>query len=115
MMPIGAGRKERTMGVTRRRFLCTTVAGVTAAGVSGKALAMPVRRRRSVQEEVRVAVIGFNSRGRDHIEAFSKMSNVRVVALCDTDAGVLSREAKKLEGKGITVDAVADMRRIMDR
>src|SRR5690606_9882788 len=56
-----------------------------------------------------------NSRGRDHISAFSKIPGVRIVALCDADSEVLAREAKRLAERGVEADTYADMRRIMDR
>jgi predicted dehydrogenase len=102
------------MNLTRRRFLTTTAAGAAA-------IALPVsplharRLRRRASDEIRVAVIGFNGRGRDHIGNFSKMEGVRVVALCDADSNVLAREEKALSERGISAFTCTDMRRIMDR
>lgn len=97
--------------VTRRQFIATTAAG--AASLALPAYAM--RRARRVNDEVRIAIIGLNSRGRDHISAFSKIPGVRIVALCDADSEVLAREAKRLAERGVEADTYADMRRIMDR
>jgi len=47
--------------------------------------------------DIRVGVIGFNSRGNSHIDAFSHMKGVRLVALCDADQNVLDRGVKRLE------------------
>src|SRR5688572_23846655 len=102
------------MNLRRRRFLTTTAAGAAA-------IALPVspiharRLRRRSSDEIRVAVIGFNGRGRDHIGNFSKMEGVRVVALCDADSSVLAREEKALSERGITAFTCTDMRHIMER
>jgi predicted dehydrogenase len=105
------------MGFTRRRFLAATAAGAAAAALPGTP-AQAGRRSgasRSVNDDVRMAVIGFNGRGKEHITEFSKMKGVRLVALCDADSNVLAREAKALEGRGVVVETCADLRRIMDR
>src|SRR5579863_2730904 len=52
--------------------------------------------------DIRVAVIGFNSRGKDHLKGLRELKGVRVVALCDVDTDVLDREvaeSKKLNEK----------------
>lgn len=104
------------MGFTRRQFLTTTAGAAAAALPVTPALAHRLNRvRRSANDEVRMAVIGFNSRGKEHISEFSKMKGVRLVALCDADSDVLAREAKALDSRGISVETYADMRRIMDR
>ena len=40
-------------------------------------------RRRSPNEEIRVAVVGLRSRGWAHVSGFDQLPDVRVVALCD--------------------------------
>jgi predicted dehydrogenase len=47
--------------------------------------------------DIRVGVIGFNGRGNSHIDAFSHMKGVRLVALCDADQAVLDKGVKRLE------------------
>lgn len=66
-------------------------------------------------EEIRVAVIGFNGRGRDHIEGFRKVKGVRLVALCDVDRKVLDTEAARLDSAGIQTTKFADVRQLLER
>lgn len=109
------------MAFTRRRFLMTTAAGLAAAGLPGAGGAR-VLRRRSANEQVRLAVIGLNGRGRDLLGGFYKIPNVTIAALCDVDSDILAREEKALADRGGAGSegtpkafTTTDMRRIMDR
>ena len=69
------------MKTTRRSFL-------KSSALAASALALPASSWAAVRganEDIRVAVIGFNGRGKDHIEGFRKVPGVRLVALCDVD------------------------------
>ena len=54
-------------------------------------MALPVALKASAlhspNDTVRVAVVGFNGRGKAHISAYLKMPNVEIAALCDVDRG----------------------------
>ena len=84
--------------VTRRGFLKSSAAVATAAGLSrftglsAKSYAQVV----GANEDIRIAVIGFNGRGKSHIDAWRKMKGIRLVALCDADEAVLHKEAEFL-------------------
>jgi hypothetical protein len=60
--------------VDRRHFLMSSVA--LPAALKASALQSP-------NNTVRVAVVGFNGRGKAHISAYLKMPNVEIAALCD--------------------------------
>ena len=66
--------------VDRRHFLMSSV----ALPVALKASALP-----SQNNTVRVAVVGFNGRGKAHISAYLKIPNVEIAALCDVDQAVV--------------------------
>jgi len=44
-------------------------------------------------ERINLAVIGVHGRGKNHIDAFGAMPNVRIAALCDIDLNVLDERA----------------------
>ena len=75
--------------VDRRYFLMSSAA---------LPLAMKASLLASPSNTVRVAVVGFNGRGRSHISAYLNMPNVEVAALCDVDGSVLERGCKMVEG-----------------
>ena len=78
---------------------------------------MPVRvwaQAEGANDDIRVGVVGFGGRGKSHIDAFSKMSGVRVVALCDVDSKILERGVKSLADKGHTVQGFTDVRKMLE-
>jgi predicted dehydrogenase len=93
--------------ITRRDF----IRGSMAAGLS---LALPFSRVRGANNDIRVAVVGIRSQGRNHIEWFRKIPGVRVVAICDADTQFLDREEKKFKERNEKVDAYVDYRRLLE-
>ena len=92
--------------IDRRHFLMSSVALPAAL----KASALP-----SQNNTVRVAVVGFNGRGRAHIAAYSKMPNVEVAALCDVDEAVIANGCKLLEAAGKKRPATfTDFRKLLE-
>jgi len=66
-------------------------------------------------DRVRVAVIGINGRGKDHISGFSKLPNVEVAALCDVDNVVLQERAADFEKKNNKkVKTFQDLRKVYE-
>ncbi len=98
--------------VSRRAFVRNTTA------VSAAVLAAPMLLSRSAagaNDRVRVAVIGVNGRGQDHMRGFSKIDNCEVAALCDVDANVLAARAKGLEtSSGRKIKTYGDLRRLYE-
>src|SRR5204862_5644405 len=86
--------------ITRRTFL-------KSAAATASALSWPVYSWSQVEgsnNDIRIAVVGFNSRGGSHINAFKKMKGVRLVALCDADKNVLESHAKRLEKEDLKLE-----------
>jgi predicted dehydrogenase len=72
---------------SRRDFIRTS-ALVAATG------ALPARSWSRVlgsNDDVRVAVIGLNGRGRNHLSSLAKIPGVRIVAICDVDTAILDK------------------------
>jgi predicted dehydrogenase len=94
---------------SRRSFLKT-------AALAGAALGMPAvsyRRVLGANDALRVAVVGFNGRGADHISGFLKVPGVRLAALCDCDQKVLDGAVKKLKDQGHDVKGYRDVREVI--
>src|SRR4051794_9534025 len=51
-------------------------------------------------EDIRIAVLGLNGRGKNHTDAYRGIKGVRLVALCDADEAVLQKEQKRLTSGG---------------
>ena len=96
--------------MNRRKFLKSTLAASTA-------LSLPARLRAQTpgaNEDIRVAVIGFNQRGENHISEYLKVKGVRLVALCDVDAKVLDKGKAQLLQKGADVATYQDIRKLLE-
>jgi predicted dehydrogenase len=96
--------------IDRRSFLTTTTLAATAAALSPRSWAQTI----GANSEVRVAVIGLNGRGRNHLSSLRAVPGARIVALCDVDTAVLDRTAALLEKDGITVRKFTDLRALLD-
>ena len=94
--------------LTRRRFLKKTLAGGAAVAIA------PYSRVLGANDDLRVAVVGFNGQGSNHIKYFSKIPGVRIVALCDADQNVIDREVKKFKARNEKVDTYVDVRKLLE-
>ena len=95
------------MSTSRRTFLKTSA--LAAAGA-----ALPARSWANVlgaNDDIRVAVIGLNGRGMNHLSSLARISGVRVVALCDPDTAVLDRA--KTRGKLPDAKTYTDIRELL--
>ena len=88
-------RSLSPVGVSRRSFLKSSVLLAGATALTARSWAQV----NGANSDVRVAVIGINGRGKNHLASLAKISGVRVVALCDPDTAVLEKvKAMKTEG-----------------
>jgi len=104
--------------INRRHFLKTTALAAGALGAlpqwtrgERQVFPNPHARARGANGDIRVAVIGLNGRGKDHIAGLGAVPGVRLVALCDVDSRVLEAETRKLKDKGQTVRPYSDIRK----
>lgn len=103
-------KSSRPAPLSRRQFIHRSVLGASALGISARSWGQV----QGANNDLRVAVVGFNGQGRVHIEGFRKMEGVRVVALCDCDEQVLAREAAKFDKRGEPVTSYRDVRHLME-
>ena len=110
---------------SRRTFLKNAAKGAVVATVLPSVLkaesGVPTILRDSAKganDRIRVAVLGINGRGKNHIEevmGLSGKANVEVVAVCDPDMVILQERAQEFEnkyGKKVTIEQ--DFRRLYD-
>lgn len=86
----------------------------TSAFAGTWSLLSPLARAVGANDEIRVAVIGFNSRGNNHIDELLKAKGCRLVALCDCDEKVLAKGRERLEKKGVKVATYTDFRKLCE-
>ena len=83
--------------LTRRTFIRTTT-------IAGAAVAFSARSWSQVMGangDIRVAVLGLNGRGKNHLTSLSKVAGARVVAICDPDTAVLERTKPGVNGGNV--------------
>ena len=99
----------------RRQFIRNSLLA-TAAFKAWPLLAQSSAKSRVIgaNGDIRCAVVGFNGRGKSHIEAFSTMKGTRLVALCDVDSAVLGREFQKATDAGAKVEGYTDIRKLLE-
>jgi len=91
----------------RRTFILSSA----GAAVSSRA----ALGQNSPNDTVRLAVLGVNGRGRDHIGGFERLKNVEVALLCDPDQNVARRRAAEFEkryGKPVRIES--DLRPVFE-
>jgi len=94
--------------LNRRSFLQSSLA---TAGVLSLA---PYSRVRGANDDIRVAVVGFNGMGKSHINAYRRIPGVRIVALCDVDTRVLDWGKQDFAKRHEKAETYVDYRRLLD-
>ena len=91
---------------TRRTFLM-------AAGTAALTQVNPAKAAAS--DRMRVAVIGVNGRGKDHIRGFQGLEDAEVAMLCDVDKNVLAARAAAFEKEyNRKVETETDLRKVFE-
>ncbi|MGA2496253.1 MAG: Gfo/Idh/MocA family oxidoreductase [Tepidisphaeraceae bacterium] len=94
--------------LSRRLFLKSTAAAVAF-------LPSVHLRAAGANERIRVAVVGLKWRGGDHVDAFSKLPDASLAAICDLDQRFLDRETDKLAKQNLKTDTLTDCRKLLER
>ncbi len=91
-------QESQKPGVSRRNFLKTGAAGLTA--FSGITFITKPERVFGANDRVNLAVCGLRGRGMDHIRSFGRLPNATLAALCDVDENVLDERLGNVEKMG---------------
>lgn len=98
------------MSSTSRRNFVTAVAAAGAPAVQ-TALA-----QRSPNSEIRLGVVGFRGRGRDHYREFARIPGVKVAFLCDVDERLFPGAIQEVEQLGGNrPETFVDVRKLLER
>jgi predicted dehydrogenase len=94
---------------SRRQFLKTTAVATAVTALSARSWAQVV----GATTDVRVAVVGLNGRGKNHLTSLKEIKGVRIAAICDVDRALLEKTAAKLATEGVTVKTYTDVRELL--
>jgi len=93
--------------MNRRHFVMSSAVAAGSALVP-RALAVP-------SDRVRVACVGVRGQGKSHIQAYSKMNNVEIAAVCDIDESILNARLDEIEkNSGKRPAAFTDIRKLLE-
>ena len=92
--------------MNRRSFLVNSAAALGTSAFSASA---------SPSDTVRIACVGLRGRGKSHMQAFTSLPNVDLVALCDIDDSVLATATKFVtEKRGTAPATYTDLRKMLE-
>ncbi len=107
------------MPVSRRDFVenALSLAAVALAGVRPLAsvAAEPAARSAGPSEKIRVAVIGVNGRGGNHLGEWLANPDADVVAICDVDPAAYEKHRRLFKDQPHPPEYVPDFRTLLDR
>src|SRR5258705_395253 len=95
--------------LTRRAFLKTSAIATAGIVLSARSWGQVA----GANSDVRVAVVGLNGRGKNHLASLRKVPGVRIAAICDVDTAVLEKTAAELAKEGITPEKFTDVRELL--
>jgi predicted dehydrogenase len=108
-------------GISRRRFLEDSLFAAAAAAAASSTRFARAADEKAIKKVapsdlIRVAVIGVNGRGMNHVTGFSKNENAIVAAICDTDKDVFGKAAREAVQKGGGKEPVyyQDIRKLLE-
>ena len=96
----------------RRQFLKSSALIAASLSVPWRAWSRVI----GANDDIRVAVVGFNGQGKSHISSLRGLKNkgVRIVALCDVDEKVLGGQVDEFSKRGEKVKAYRDVRKLLE-
>jgi predicted dehydrogenase len=102
--------------VNRRKFIKTAATGSLGLGLISSAHSFNILSQYPVQDKVRVAIMGVNGRGSQHVQAFAKVANAEIAYLCDVDSRAVTSGLALAEESGVTnkPQGISDFRRALD-
>ncbi|HEY7327703.1 MAG TPA: Gfo/Idh/MocA family oxidoreductase [Gemmataceae bacterium] len=107
--------------ISRRDFLhdSAILAALAGAGLGSESLAAEkaVAKKGQVNDQLRVAVIGVNGRGKNHVDALAGNTslNTIITTICDADSAVIGASMKKVENKqGKAPSYEQDIRKVVE-
>jgi predicted dehydrogenase len=102
--------------VKRRNFIKTVATGSLGLGLMSSAHSFNILSQYPVQDKVRVAIMGVNGRGSQHVQAFAKVANAEIAYLCDVDSRAVTSGLALAEESGVTnkPQGISDFRRALD-
>lgn len=100
----------------RRKFIKSAAAGSAGLALTQNLEAFAILKSYPVKDKYRIAVMGVNSRGLDHIRAFASQANAEIAYLCDVDQRAIEKalEVAAKAGQTTKPKGISDFRKALD-
>jgi predicted dehydrogenase len=100
--------------LNRRKFIKATATGSLAVGLAQELLAFNIIQHYPVKDKYRVAIMGVNARGMDHIKAYLNHSSAEIAYICDVDQTVLTKGVDAATKGQAKPKGVSDFRKALE-
>jgi len=100
--------------INRRNFMKSSIVSAAGVGIAAGFPKTTWSKVRGANEDIRMAVCGFNGQGSSHINRFRQIEGVRVVAICDPDRNLLDRKAAEFTQRNEKVETYTDVRKLLE-
>ena len=100
--------------LTRRDLIKNVSAAVACVGLGSASRAAISSKIIGANNDIRIAIVGLRKKGKEHIDIFSRVPGVRIVALCDADTQFLDMETQKFKTRNQKVATYVDYRKLLD-
>ena len=102
--------------INRRSFIKTVATGSLGLGVVTSVSPFNILSAYPVKDKYRVAIMGVNGRGSQHIEGYAKVPNAEIAYICDVDSRAVENGINLAMKAGVQnkPKGVADFRRALD-
>ena len=103
--------------ISRRRFLEDSMFAAAAAAAAASATRVVAADEKKVSplERLRIAHIGVNGQGGEHVSQILNNKDCETIAICDVDSVPYGRQIKKFAAKERKPEYVQDIRKLLDR
>ncbi|MEN6533894.1 MAG: Gfo/Idh/MocA family oxidoreductase [Bryobacteraceae bacterium] len=87
-----------------------------SAAIVAAPMIRPAWGHSAPSDQIRIGVVGFHGRGRDHYREYMKIPGVRVAFLCDIDERLFPEAVSEIEAKaGYKPETFIDLRKLLER
>ena len=98
----------------RRKFIKATAAGSLGIGLAQELQAFNIIKNYPAKEKYRVAIMGINGRGMDHVKAYLNHPKAEIAYICDVDQVPLAKAMEAASKGQVKPKGIADFRKALD-
>ena len=98
----------------RRKFIKSAVVGSVGIGLVQNIHAFNILSTYPVKDKYKVAIMGVNARGMDHVHAYLNQTKAEIAYICDVDQQALNKAMEVAGQGGAKPKGIADFRKALE-